>query len=132
MNNLQDQYLGVGLKFPISIDQFGRGEYESGLSLVAQDIKLLLSTAVGEQFFLPEYGSRLEEVLFEPNNEIAKALIRTFVEEAVAQWEKRVKFIDIDFEFGENGLIQCALQYEVLATSRVESFIYPFYRQLKY
>ena len=133
MGGLQDKYLGVGLKYPIKIDQYGKGETNSGLSQVGDDILVLLSTNIGERYFLPDYGSRINEALFEPIDEIAESLLRTFTEEAITRWEKRVKFVNMEAEFiNETGKVLLTVSVKVLATNKVESYVYPFYRELKY
>lgn len=129
----QQAYLGTGVLYPIQVTPYGRIALASGVDCVKSDLIQLLSTPVGTRFFLPEYGSRLHEVLFEPVDEVLESLIRLFAFEAIEDWEKRVKPINITFDHDpDNMAIYCTIQVKILQSNEVDSFIYPFYRALKY
>jgi len=133
MSLKEDIYLGKSLKFPISIDQFGKAETVGGRESVSQSILDLLETPFRDSFFVPERGSRLEELTFEPNDNILKPLLRTFIFEVIKTWEKRVDPISIDFEFlPEEALVNCSLQVRIKQSNEIESLIFPFYRELTF
>lgn len=133
MSLKEDIYLGKSLKFPISIDQFGKAETVGGRESVAQSILDLLETPFRDSFFVPERGSRLEELTFEPNDNILKPLLRTFIFEVIKTWEKRVDPISIDFEFlPDQSLVNCSLQVRIKQSNEIESLIWPFYRELTF
>lgn len=123
-------YLGVSVKQPFQLDA-GVAGLVSGNENIEQAIRILLSTPLGSRFFLPEYGCRLDEVLFEPNDEVLKQMISMFVFEALEKWETRVKFQNIDYEFLEDH-VACTISYRILQSNEINSFVYPFFRELKY
>lgn len=127
-------YLGQTLKQPIQIDGLGRATTVKSDANIAQALAFLLATPKGTRFMMPEYGSRIEELIFEPNDQILESLMRTFVYEAIEEWERRVRFVNITFSYPENQQerIDCRIFYRDLASNEIESFVYPFYRQLKY
>lgn len=127
---MEKAYLGVGLKYPTELIG-GSVQYVSGLSLVQQSITTILNTPKGTKFLLPEFGSRLRELIFEPNDEVLEDLLGTFIYEAIRDWEKRVEYIKTTFT-QHNNVTFCEITYRVLASNEVDSFVYPFYRQLKY
>lgn len=127
MENLA--YLGVAVKHPIALVS-GRGVLTAGQQLIDQSIQEILSTPQGTRLFLPEYGSRLEELLFETNDEVLAGMIRLFVSEAIAVWERRIRFVDADLTI-EESLVLINITYEILASNQIRSYIYPFYRKIE-
>lgn len=127
---MERAYLGVGLKYPTVIDG-GSISYEKGLALVEQSITIILNTPKGTRFMLPEFGSRLKELVFEPNDEVLEDLLDTFIYEAIRDWEKRVEYVGCRFTRGDS-VTYCEIAYRLLGSNDVNSFVYPFYKSLKY
>lgn len=125
-----ESYLGVGIKYPIQIVN-GKPALSYGEDNIKQSLFQLLSTPVGSRLFLPEYGSRLDEALFEQNDEVLKALLQMFIVEAIELWERRIKLKKVSYT-QENNVILCEITYNVLASNEINSFVYPFYRELIY
>lgn len=123
-------YIGTALKRPLEITK-GEPTIVGDVELIGQSIMDILSTPTGTRFFLREYGSRIDELMFEPNDSVLKTLLRHFIKEAINLWEKRVRFEDIDFQF-EEATIKCSILVSIVATNRLETFVYPFYRELKH
>lgn len=124
-------FIGNGLIFPIQLKN-GRGILGSGFDLIRASIKSILAFKVGTRFFLPEFGSRLEELIEEPNDEVLKNLVTTFIVDAITQWEKRVSQIDASVIRVDDSKIQVSITYQIKNSQSVDNFIYPFYKQLIY
>jgi len=120
------QYLGNALKSPISI-QRGRVLSVTGTETVRQSIERLLSTPKGSVFFNREYGSRIEEMLFETNNSVAAEMLRFFIYEAIRDQEPRVRFVECQTSVEDNAIF-CDIKYRILSTNEIQSFVYPFYK----
>jgi len=60
------------------------------ISSIYQSIGNILSTPIGTRLFVPEFGSELEMLLFEPMDDITEAKIYDAVVEAIQRWEPRV------------------------------------------
>ena len=58
---------------------------------VFQAVNNILSTKKGERLFLPEFGSLLEELLFEPIDDDTAFLIKTELIRAIEEWDPRVQ-----------------------------------------
>jgi len=58
---------------------------------IAEDMTHLLLCDQGEHDTLPEFGSRLHYVLFDPNNWASCQEFETWVEQATERWEKRAR-----------------------------------------
>lgn len=61
------------------------------LADIYQSLDNLLNTIPGERLFLPEYGTDLEQYLFDPLNDATAFAILGEVVNAVTRWEPRVK-----------------------------------------
>jgi phage baseplate assembly protein W len=125
-------FIGNGLIFPIQLDNNGRGILASGFDLIRASIKTILAFKVGSRFFLPEFGSRLEELIEEPNDEVLKNLITTFIVGSIKTWEKRVSQIDAQVISINDSSVQVSITYQIKNSQTVDNFIYPFYKQLIY
>jgi uncharacterized protein len=63
----------VGLAFPFGVDGAGRVRAEGGDPLLRGRILQLLLTSPGERVNLPGYGTRLRDLVFDPNDDILAA-----------------------------------------------------------
>lgn len=65
---------------------------------VKSSIQLILGTIPGERPHLPEFGSRLHELIFEPATDVLVALARRWTIEAILRWEPRVTLLGVQIE----------------------------------
>lgn len=124
------EYLGQAIKYPIELKN-GSGVLTSGKELIKQSIADILSTPKGTKFFLPEYGSRIRQLIFEQNDEVLEDLLTLFIFEALQEWEQRAKFTGVSFNRLDNRT-DCIISYRILNSNEIDSYIFPFYRSLKY
>lgn len=68
----------------------------------------ILLTPLGTRIMLPEFGSRLTELVFEPNDEMLEDIAKAYIADALVRWEPRVRVARVDIYrdgFNENALI---------------------------
>jgi len=125
-------FLGVGIKYPFEIDEFGSIRTASRLDLIQQSIVRILETKKGSQLFNRDFGSYIRELLYEPNDAILFSLLDFHVSEAIQEWEKRVEGVNTNIEINskEPSRVDIRIQYTIVASNVVDSFIFPFYREL--
>ena len=58
--------------------------------IIKASLKMIFATRPGERVMLPEFGSRMQELLFQPNDSVLKALAAQVVHDSVLRWEPRV------------------------------------------
>jgi uncharacterized protein len=94
---------------------------------VRQAILLLLSTAPGERVMRPEYGCRLQHLVFEPNDATTAGLAIHYVRRALERWEPRIHVLDVDAEAHPEraDLLVITLQYRLRASARTEQLTIP-------
>lgn len=120
-------FLGQGWKFPVSVSK-ERICSVDGESSIRESIMLILSTAKGERLMHPEFGCRLNEILFDHNNTSSATLIRIFVEEALLVWEPRIEVLDVQVTpHADEPVMNIFIEYLVKSVNSKENLVYPFY-----
>lgn len=121
--------LGAGWAFPIRLDAHGRFALSRRERDIEEAIQMILLTPVGQRVMRPEFGCRIHELIFAPNDLTTAGLAKYYVEQALAMWEPRITVQDIVItpeQQGERLLIE--IQYQVKATHDRRSLVFPFYR----
>jgi len=73
-------------------------------ALVRDSIVQILGTRQGSRLHQPEFGSRLEELVFEPNDAALRTLVEEMIFEAITRWEPRVDLVGVAVNPDENLL----------------------------
>ncbi|CAA6806376.1 MAG: Unknown protein [uncultured Thiotrichaceae bacterium] len=74
----------------------GKPAMVSNTALIKQSIQILLSTSPGERVMRPEYGCKLDKLVFAKNDDTTAGLAIHYVSQALALWEPRIDVLDID------------------------------------
>lgn len=61
--------------------------------LIRSSIYNILSTRKGERVFLPDFGTSLHSLLFEPMDNITRKIAQNILTEDIQLWEKRVTLL---------------------------------------
>lgn len=120
-------FLGRGWNFPITVKKEKLYSAE-GEDLIRESIILILATARGERVMRPEFGCRLNEMLFAANDVITATLIESYVEEALLEWEPRIEVLDITAgPRPDQSVIDISIDYLIKTTNNKYNLVYPFY-----
>jgi phage baseplate assembly protein W len=100
---------------------------------VAESIAHILLTRKGEHDTLPEFGSEMESILFEPNTEETKILAEHYFCESTRRWEKRAVVNEpegVEWHDSPEGIdrheLAAILRPEFLRTQTRENLVAPF------
>lgn len=122
-------FLGVGFRFPFTVDARGGVALSSYEDNVEQSVRLILGTARGERVMRPDFGCGIHDLVFSPNNVGTHTLVAHHVEEALAKWEPRIRNVQVevrtDPDKAERILVE--LRYEIRSTNSVHNLVFPFY-----
>lgn len=123
------EYLGQGLSFPLSVNSRGGISLVTGADDIDQAIQIILETMPGERVMRPQFGCRVWELVFAPDNASTRALLVYYVEQALAFWEPRiaVERVDIESQEQSGGALQVHIHYTIKDTHDTRSIVYPFY-----
>lgn len=127
------EFLGSGIKFPFQFDQHTGGIAESSThDHIHESIFQILGTNIGERFMRPDFGSKLDRLIFEKNDHVLRGLIRHYVIDAIRKWEKRVIITDVAFDdspqYKDQNMLPVQISYRVIQTQMQGNLVYPFYR----
>ena len=121
--------IGRGWAFPPRIGPQGTILLTHDRNELEQSIFIILTTTPGQRVMRPTFGSRLQELVFAPNNSQTASQAVRHVEEALGMWEPRIRVVKVDAypnRAKDNQLI-IEIEYEVKATHDRRSLVYPFY-----
>ena len=121
--------IGSGLSFPLQADQRGVLALAHGVTDIEQAIRVILGTAPGERPMRPEFGCAVHDFVFDTIDAEMVGRVEAAVHQALARWEPRIEVTNLDFDLGEvdQGQLSITISYEVLATSKLYTLVYPFY-----
>jgi len=118
--------IGRGWSFPLGIGVQGGVALTSDRSELDQAIVIILSTYPGERVMRPEFGCRLHDLIFAPNDEQTAAQAQRFVQDALGMWEPRIDVMEVDVEPVDN-MLRIEIKYRVKVLQDQRSLVYPFY-----
>lgn len=128
----EEKFIGKGIKFPLELVG-GSIKTVTGIDLIKSNIQFVLGWSYGERYFLPEYGSRLFELIEEPNDNVLVNIIEHFVINSLRRWEPRVRIEKINITRpGDAEVLDVAITYLIRNTQIRDSFVYPFYTNILY
>jgi phage baseplate assembly protein W len=127
--NVEREFLGQGLAFPLQINPRGEIALASGDHDIEQSIRIILETAPGERVMRPEFGCRIHELIFDPRNAATEGLMIYYVEQALGRWEPRIDVLEVDVlpVSGQEATLLVEIKYRIKATHDERSIVYPFY-----
>src|ERR1700716_1245737 len=88
-------FLGVGFKFPFSVGPNGAVQLSRYETNIEESVRIIIGTALGERQMRPEWGCRIHDFVFAPNNTSTQTLVAHHVEEALAKYEFRIRNIGV-------------------------------------
>jgi phage baseplate assembly protein W len=126
---MPEEIVGKGWAFPPRIDPQGGIALTTERSELDQAIGIILSTSPGQRVMRPNFGCRLHELVFAPNNSQTAAQARQYVEEALGMWEPRIRVISVNVrpDPEDYARLLIEVQYEVKVTHDQRSLVHPFY-----
>ncbi len=123
-------FIGQGWSFPPKPDGRGGIGQVSDEDKIAQAVRIILGTAVGERVMRPTFGSRLHELIFAPTNPQTLGLAELYVKEALLFWEPRIELQEVKASVDpeHQNVLLIHIKYRIKATHDERSLVYPFYR----
>lgn len=121
--------IGRGWTFPPTLNNRGTIALTADTDEIRQAIHIILGTAPGQRVMRPEFGCRIHELVFAPNNNTTAGLASRYVSDALGRWEPRidVQRVDVMPDPDEPARLVINVEYKVKATHSNRSLVYPFY-----
>lgn len=126
-------FLGRGWSFPPTFLRDAGGvvmlEHEAD---IASSLEILLSTALGERVMVPQYGSALDDLVFENLETGMRTLMADRIATAIIYHEPRITLegveVSDDPASGLEGRVVIGVTYRVKTTNSRFNFVFPYYR----
>jgi phage baseplate assembly protein W len=117
MSTIQEEierYSDVNPRFDIK----NSNVIETGIEAINGSIENIIGTGFGERWFLPNFGSRLQSLLFRLINQDTANLILNELNEAIQKWEPRVR-VSLEesyvIPFPDEGMYQVLIVYKLIS-----------------
>ena len=128
ITEFEETWIGKGMQFRNTFNtDTGQIISNASASRLHQSIFLILSTAIGERFLVPDFGSNLHKRVFEQNDYILRDLIQLDVKQALAKWEPRIEVISVEVQSeSEGNTLPVNISYRIKSTNMIDNYVYPF------
>ena len=121
--------IGRGWAYPLGVDARGGIALAEGDEEIRQAILLIVRTRRGARVMRPEFGCRIWELLFAPNDSATWTMAGHHVREALGWWEPRIEVDDVrtTADPGNPAAVEVEVDYTIRATHDRRSLVFPFY-----
>src|SRR5690348_8699933 len=112
------EFLGAGIAFPCGVDSGGQLAMSSLEDHVRQSILLILRTGKGERVMLPDFGARLDTLVFSEITPATAVLIQHQVTQALTRFEPRIDLLAVTVSLDQAalGVLPISIEYRVRRT----------------
>ena len=122
-------FLGNGWSFEVMPDPVtGRIRTCSREKDIAQAVRLILNTRLGERVMRPDFGCRLCDFAFESFSQSVRSEMIEEIKNALTLHEPRISDIEVTIDdIAREGHIVLDISYVVRATNNPYNLVFPFY-----
>ena len=126
---MSNPIIGRGWYFPPTPDDRGTIALTSDEDEIEQSIYIILATAPGQRVMRPDFGCRIHELVFAPNNITTAGMAARYVDEALGRWEPRIELqrVDANPDPDDPARLVIVIEYRVSDRHSNRSLVYPFY-----
>jgi uncharacterized protein len=123
------EFLGKGVRFPIAVNLTGGIATSALEENIRESIFVILGTAPGERLMRPEFGCRIHDLMFAPNNRVTAARAEHWCFESLWEWEPRIENIVVSAvpHADEPNRLDIRVTYTIVGKSGPKNLVYPFY-----
>lgn len=128
MSNERD-FLGKGFRFPVSVNLNGGVSSSQLEENIRQCIFIILGTAPGERINRPDFGCRIHDLMFSPNNRMTAACAEVYCEEAIYKYEPRISRLlcRAGPNSDEPNRLDIHIEYVIAEKNDSRNLVFPFY-----
>lgn len=122
-------FLGKGWRFPVAVNLTGGISSSQFEENVRESIFVVLGTAPGERVMRPDFGCRIHDLMFAPNNDETAARAEYYCEEALYKYEPRIDAVKCHAQPNrdEPNRLDIRITYQIVGQQTKKNLVYPFY-----
>ena len=127
-----NDFLGTGLKFPVGINKVtGRFKMSSDDEDIKESIYIILMTRKGERLLMPNFGSNINDFVFEVVNETNLTLMENSIKNSIKTYEKRIRNLNVEIsqDSQDSGRLIINISYIISNINMPGNIVFPFYIQ---
>lgn len=123
------EFLGKGWRFPVAVNLTGGISSSAYEENVRESIFVILGTAPGERVKRVDFGCRIHDLMFAPNNDETAARAEYYCEEAIYKYEPRIAEVHCKAfpNADEPNRLDVRISYVIAGKSEKKNLVYPFY-----
>ncbi len=124
------EFLGVGWKFPVTVDAAtGRMKTSGYEEDIQEAIHIILMTRKGERMMEPEFGCGVWDYVFETMDVSSLSRMEQEIRQALIRWEPRIRDIQVRAvpAAGSDAKLNIHIDYIVRSTNNPYNLVYPYY-----
>ena len=106
---MSNTWPGVALPWNGTVPDFF--SLKDDIDVLKTSIIMIIMTRKGERVMVPDFGSIVPELVFEPNDVGAMSGLRQAIEQALAEWDDRIEVVDVKTEMQEHTL-KCNVMFK--------------------
>jgi phage baseplate assembly protein W len=125
----ENDFLGKGLRFPVSINLNGGVSSSQLEENVRQSLFVILGTAPGERVNRARFGCRIHDLMFAPNTPVTAARAEVYCEEAIYKFEPRIERVSCSALANpdEPNRLDIRIEYVIAGKNNPRNLVFPFY-----
>jgi len=122
-------FLGKGVRFPVSVNLNGGVSSSQLEENVRQSIFIILGTAPGERINRPYFGCQIHDLMFAPKNDLTAARAEIYCEEAIHKFEPRIEKVTCRAQPNgdEPNRLDIRIEYMIAGKNDKRNLVFPFY-----
>jgi phage baseplate assembly protein W len=123
-------FLGTGWAFPPRFDfEKNTAVMVSEEEDIRESLRIIFSTALGERYMNPKFGSGLSALIFDGIDSIFLNRLKDYITSAILNFEPRITLDEINVEVVSiyEGKIDVHIYYTIRKINVRTNIVYPFY-----
>lgn len=124
------ELLGTGWEFPPRFEAATTTVgMLSGQEDVESSIRIIIETKVGERVLRSQFGSEINDLLFEPLNANMRTYMATSLKNALSINEPRITVLSVSLEQRDPtlGRVDITINYQTIGSRTTNNLVVPFY-----
>jgi phage baseplate assembly protein W len=102
----------LGFNYPVTPSSLGYFYSAKDTDVLKADLLQLLLTNPGERVMMPEYGTGLRKLIFDPADSIMADTAKGLISNAIKRWEPRIAVTAINTSIDEeNNLLKISIEF---------------------
>jgi phage baseplate assembly protein W len=93
-----------GVGFPIDKGNQGYWSRKNAVALRRTSIAMILGTTPGERVGVPDFGSNIRRLMFEPNDTILVQQLKAETVDAIQRWDPYIAIVGVAVNIDENAV----------------------------